>query len=290
MHILIVDEQFTVLLSQSPFMKDLERLVLIRAHFDPPHMFFELLRHCPRLRLHCCHVTSFSAYPDLQRHPNNHDTDDQDVVMSELKALEVVYSPGLLEYIGAHWGNSIPHLTTLKVDSMDSENTLERILAAVGSSLQDLRLFNSTLNICEWLIRLSFPWCSPYSLFIHFAAFADRIFPFLTQLQSLTVQFTWADTFGFVQYMLHALRHLTSPRLQELSIYIGKSPNHLDVWSELGEHLESSQCLSTLLKLTIRFDIHTHPKVIDMGQRFFAEIFPLCAKRGILHVDSAVWE
>ena len=126
------------------------------------------------------------------------------------------------------------------------------------------------------------------------AAFADRNFPALTQLQSLAVQFPWAHTFDFVQYMLHALRHLTSPRLQELTIYIlcitgGEAPN-LDIWSELGQHVESPRFLSTLLKLTIRFAIFTQPEVVDTSRRFFAEMFPLCSKRGILHVDSADWE
>jgi hypothetical protein len=68
--------------------------------------------------------------------------------MSGLKVLKVFQSFRLLEYIAGHWGNAIPHLTTLAVDS---EDPLERILAAVGSSLQDLRLSNLPLDICEWL-------------------------------------------------------------------------------------------------------------------------------------------
>jgi hypothetical protein len=95
--------------------------------------------------------------------------------------------------------------------------------------------------------------------------------------------------------MLHVPSHLTSP-LQELTIYIictggdtGESPD-VDVWSELGQQLESPQFLSTLLKLTIRFDISTGPEVVDASRSFFAEIFPLCAKRGILHVETGCEE
>jgi hypothetical protein len=142
---------------------------------------------------------------------------------------------------------------------------------------------------------VAFSWCLTYSLLIYRTAFADRNFSSLTRLQSLTVQFTWNDTFNFVQYMVHALRHLTSPCLQELTIYIllcissGETVD-LDVWSELRPHLESPQFLSTLLKLTFRFDVFTQPEVIDKSQEFFAEIFPLCAERGILHVETGFWE
>ena len=140
-------------------------------------------------------------------------------------------------------------------------------------------------------------WRSTYSLFIYCTAFADRNFLSLTELQSLTVKYTWADTFDFVQYMLHALRHLTSPRLQELTINIvcitvgtsGEAPN-LDVWYELGQHLESPRFLSTLLKLTFRFGLFTHQEIVDKGRSFFADVFPLCAERGILHVDGELWE
>ena len=152
LHRLDVDEPFSAFLSQPPFMKDLERLVLERVRFDTLDMFFELLRRCPRLQiLDCCGVT-FSHYPDLQHHPNNHDTNDQDAVISGLKVLKVAYSVRLLEYIEGYWGNSIPHLTTLSVNSeRRPENVLGRILVAVGSRLQDLRIINSPLNICEWL-------------------------------------------------------------------------------------------------------------------------------------------
>jgi hypothetical protein len=130
-------------------MKDLEHLVLTRIRFDTPDMFFELFRHCPRLQiLDCCDVT-FSYYPDLPRHPNNHDTNDQDAVMSGLKVFKVADSYRLLEYIAGRWGNSIPHLTTLRVDSRAPDNILGRILVAVGSSLQDLRLLKTHLDTCE---------------------------------------------------------------------------------------------------------------------------------------------
>ena len=107
------------------------------------------------------------------------------------------------------------------------------------------------------------------------------------------MSFTWVDTIDFIQYMLHALRHLTSPRLQELTIYTicitrGESLN-LNVWSELGQLLETPRFLSTLLKLTIQFDIFTQQEVVDGSQPFFAAMFPQCAERGILHVDSALW-
>ena len=115
LHRLDVDQPFSALLSQSPFMKDLDHLVLIRICFDTPDMFFELLSHCPRLQFLNCWGVEFSHHPDLQRHPNNHDTNDQDAVVSGLKGLKVAHSFRLLEYIAGHWGNSIPHLTTLNV-------------------------------------------------------------------------------------------------------------------------------------------------------------------------------
>lgn len=140
-----VDEHFSSSLSEVAFMKNLKSLNLSRIRFDTPDMFLELLRQCPRLQSLYCWDVSFSEYPVPQPCPN-----DQDAVMSGLKTLKVQGSYGLLEYIVGHWDNKIPHLSTLNLEMSRSESAPERILDAVGSTLQDFRLINSPLDICEW--------------------------------------------------------------------------------------------------------------------------------------------
>lgn len=125
------------------------------------------------------------------------------------------------------------------------------------------------------------------------AAFAERNFPSLIQLRSLAVRFYWYSSDKFGQYLVPALRHLTSPRLQELSIFIHTHPPevpNLDGWSELRPYLESGRFQSTLLKLNFRFDILASQEVVDECRRILTEMFPHCAERGILCVDSGFWE
>jgi hypothetical protein len=95
------------------------------------------------------------------------------------------------------------------------------------------------------------------------------------------------DTFGFAQFILHVLCHLTSPCLQEVNILnlYAPLPWELATWSELRLVLESPTFLSTLRRLAL----HVHyfePGLVADAQRIFAEIFPLCAERGILHVEK----
>jgi hypothetical protein len=98
------------------------------------------------------------------------------------------------------------------------------------------------------------------------------------------------DVFSFLQYILHALRHLTSPCLREVTILLPSADGlslDFDAWSEPHPLLESPRFLSTLVRLTFRFPAWCQPEVTAENQPLFAKTFPLCAERGILHVERA---
>jgi hypothetical protein len=131
-----------------------------------------------------------------------------------------------------------------------------------------------------------------HSLFVCYTAFTGRSFASLTQLRFLTLALevtVTGETFDFAQFILHVLRHLTSPCLQEVNILHLYAPRYYELatWSELRLVLESPRFLSTLLRLAFYVRLAV-PGVVADAQRIFAGIFPLCEERGILHVEKDV--
>jgi hypothetical protein len=139
-------------------------------------------------------------------------------------------------------------------------------------------------------------WLYPDVLTLYFtgAAFAERNFSSLIRLRSLALRCYGSyssDKLG--QYLVPALRHTTSPRLQKLIIFIHTHPPEvpdLDGWFRLYPYLESEPFLATLQKVNFRLDLFTSQEVVDECRRILTRMFPHCAERGILCVDSGFWE
>jgi hypothetical protein len=116
----------------------------------------------------------------------------------------------------------------------------------------------------------------------------------LTQLESFSFN-PYPCTRHFnepLEFMVQALRHLTSPHLQELTITFLSATYRLlncDTWSELDLILKNSRFSLTLRALTFRFFLPCmplSPEAAAAREEQIAARLPLCAARGILRIQS----
>jgi hypothetical protein len=132
-------------------------------------------------------------------------------------------------------------------------------------------------------------------LFYHFA-YAGAIakcFAFFAQLHSVSFDFTdqcFSHNNG-LQLVIEALRNLTSPNLQELTITLQSAKYRSlngDTWSELNSVLETSQFSPPLRVLVFRFQEKAvpTPAYTDMArEKWIKKRFPSYAERGILQIE-----
>jgi hypothetical protein len=192
--------------------------------------------------------------------------------------------------------NSVPsvpgRLTTLDMDLYLYDGLMQGLLRDVGPNLQVLRLRSGPYDFCESP-------CTPPSLALtplrfSWAATIVQRFALLTQLRSLSFYYSpWTSRSetGF-RFMVQALRHLTSPHLEELIIALPSSSCtrvHPDLWSELASLLEIPQTpsLSALGTLAFQFEYPWHFVTFHgVNALWIEERFPLCLARGILRVEA----
>ena len=132
-------------------------------------------------------------------------------------------------------------------------------------------------------------------LFNHFA-YAGAIakyFAFLARLHSVSFDFTdqcFSHNNG-LQLVIEALRNLTSPNLQELTITLQSAKYrwlNSNTWSELNSVLETSQISPPLRVLVFRFQekvVPTHAYIVMAREKWIKKRFPSYAERGILQIE-----
>jgi hypothetical protein len=277
-------------------MQNLEMLALENVRIATPGTLRLLLTHSRRLKSLIFREVSF--VDPLSDHNLQPLVVGQDTLVPELKLLMVCWSSRLLPWLVAHLRNAALRLTTLDLElepfpPLNAHSFLESMLEVVGIRLRDFRLrpvleetgecssdaihFHSHSLGAQCLSHPLCPWTA------RFAQSLGR----LRQLESFSFQpypLRGVNPNTLVMFVLHALRHLKSRHLQELTIVLVSAECNLldhDIWSELGSILES---LPILRALTLR--VTKHPKVTAEAaaatEQWISELLPLCTARGIL--------
>jgi hypothetical protein len=115
-------------------------------------------------------------------------------------------------------------------------------------------------------------------------------FTFLTQLRRLSFDLIQQEDYESVRPVLQAMRHLTSPHLVSLKIHISLAQDlssyDFDLWFELGTLIDSPRFSRSLHELAFEFcDWGDAAKQSARARdTWVAEMFPLCAARGILQI------
>jgi hypothetical protein len=117
-----------------------------------------------------------------------------------------------------------------------------------------------------------------------------RCFTFLTQLRRLSFHLSQREDNDGVRLVLQAMRHMESTHLASLTVYIDSiqdlSSYDFDSWFALGTLIDSPRFSRSLHELA--FDFCDWGDAAKQSARardtWVAEMFPLCAARGILQI------
>jgi hypothetical protein len=272
------DEWFPYVLDLVQSLHNLEFLALLAIRFPTYNHLLSLLHRNPQLRSVTCNGVLLgrvaSAYTG---HTSPLPPTAKNGLTSELNSSGVFSVPG--------------RLTTLDMDLYLYDGLMQGLLRDVGPNLQVLRLRSGPHDFCESP-------CTPPSLVLtplrfSWAAIVQR-FALLTQLRSLSfyyIPWTFRSETGF-RFMVQALRHLTSPHLEELIIVLpssGCTRLNPDLWSELASLVEIPQTpsLSALRTLAFHIEDPWHFVIFSgVSALWIEERFPLCLARGILRVEA----
>jgi hypothetical protein len=271
-------EWFPYVLDLVKSLHNLEFLALLSIRFPTYNHLLSLLHRNPQLRSVTCNgVLLGSVASAYTGHTSPLPPTVQNGLTSELNSAGVLNVPG--------------RLTTLDMELYQYDGLMEGLLRDVGPTLQVLRLRSGPYDFCESP-------CTPPSLVLtslrfSWAAIVQR-FALLTQLRSLSFYYspwTLRSETGF-RFMVQALRHLTSPHLEELIIALpssGCTRVNPDLWSELASLVEIPQTpsLSALRTLAFHFADRWHWVIFyGVSALWIEERFPLCLARGILRVEA----
>jgi hypothetical protein len=271
-------------------LRDLESLEFVSVDFETEGILLSLFFSSPRLRSLHCDIIQFRTTVD------DHFWDvlptSLGTRLPELKLLKLLDMPDSLYRTMARLAMAAPRLTTLILDSYVVEVGVswETLLKEVGSRLQELRLFHISDDLREHSREIGhvralgahFPLCS-------WTAPRDQSFAFLAELRSVGFSFEY-DIPQPLEFVVQALRHLTSPYVQELTVTLfpfeRDLPNY-DAWSELDLLLESPRFAPTLRAITFRappdaFRSQEGLMAAAARDQYIAEQLPLCAARGIV--------
>jgi hypothetical protein len=133
----------------APLLDNLETLQLKDVQFDTSHLLIWLLRQVPRLRSLSCNVW---LPPDEEARHQPQSLSNSECILPELNFLEVLSGGPISSILLAHWASAVPPFRTLNLRMLtylDHKSAESKMLEAVASSLEVLRLEVGRCGVCE---------------------------------------------------------------------------------------------------------------------------------------------